>query len=199
MKNLMFIVFAVSLLAGCGGGGSDPDYVAEGWDAFTIGNLSNAHDQFSTAYLKNPENSEAAHGFAWTLLKLDSLDRSLFFFETANALSASDDPDILAGWSFALNASKNYNESNMKSDLALSANPSWQFTYGFGLDAIDLHLVQAENYFALGNFSSSLTAVKAINTSFNADITNATGRSLLAAEIERLRGLNKALTKKLAA
>jgi hypothetical protein len=61
------------------------------------------------------------------------------------------------------------------------------------LNSIDLYLVQAENFFVLGEFSSSLVAVKMINAAFNADITNATGRSQLAAEIERLRGLNKRL------
>ena len=193
MKNLILVLFILSPLVGCGGGTSDPDYVAEGWDAFTIGDLSRAHAQFATAYLKDPENSEAAHGFAWTLLKLDSLDISLFFFERADALSIIPEADVLAGWSFALNAEKNYTESNAKSALALAADPNWQFTYGPGLNSIDLHLVQAENYFVLGNFSSSLAAVKSINAAFNADIANATGRSQLAAEIERLRGLNKRL------
>lgn len=52
MKNLILVLFILSPLVGCGGGTSDPDYVAEGWDAFTIGDLSRAHDQFATAYLK---------------------------------------------------------------------------------------------------------------------------------------------------
>jgi tetratricopeptide (TPR) repeat protein len=193
MKNLMLVLFILSSLVGCGGETSDPDHVAKGWDAFTIGDLSKAYDQFSTAYLNDPEDSEAAHGFAWTLLKLDSLDRSLFFFDRADQLSVIQEADVLAGWSFALNAEKNYTESNAKAALALTADPNWEFTYGLGLNSVDLYLVQAENYFVLGNFTSSLAAVKSINASFSADITNATGRSQLAVEIERLRGLNKRL------
>lgn len=193
MKSLVLVVIVLTSLAGCGGQTSDPDYVGDGWDAFTAGDLSKAHDQFSAAYLKDPENSEAAHGFAWTLLKLDSLDRSLFFFERADELSVIQEADVLAGWSFALNAEKDYTESNLKAVLALTADPDWQFTYGLGLNSIDLHLVQAENYFVLGDFTSSLAAVKSINSAFNADVANATGRSQLAAEIERLHGLNKRL------
>lgn len=191
MKKLTRLLFILLNVVGCGGGTNDPDYIGKGWDAFTSGSFSIAHEQFSNGYRKDPENLEAANGLAWTLLKLDSLDRSLFFFGRADALSITPVPDVLAGWSFALNASKDYAESNAKADLVLSADPNWQFTYAINLNTVDLHLVQAENFFVLGNFSSSLAAIKSINSSFNTDITTSAGRSQLAAEIERLRGLNK--------
>ncbi|MCB0833110.1 MAG: hypothetical protein KDC45_06585, partial [Bacteroidetes bacterium] len=66
----------------------------------------------------------------------------------------------------------------------------WQFVHEAGLTSVDLKILLAENYFALGQFSQSLTAVQSVNVDFTADVSNTDGQAELAAEIERLKLIN---------
>ena len=96
---------------------------------------------------------------------------------------------MFAGWAFALNAAKEYSDSNERIDEALAEDPAWQFDFGISLDADDLVVTKAENHALLGNFDLSLVAVRTLNPSFNADVSTPDGQAALVIEIERLKGL----------
>ncbi len=97
---------------------------------------------------------------------------------------------MFAGWAFVQNALKSYADSNTKASQALTQAPTWRFSHDSTLDASDLHILKAENYFLVGDFDNSLTEVKLLNPNFNADVSSSSGQADLAAEIERLKGAN---------
>ena len=89
-----------------------------------------------------------------------------------------------------LNADKKYAASNIKIDTALTSDSNWIFSHGLGLNKNDLIVLKAENFFLLGYFAVSLSAIQELNPSFIANILTSEGRADLALEIERLKGVN---------
>ena len=183
------------LLTGCKKGSvttTDIEFDVEeliqlGWDAFQQGKYLEAKDKFERAWSQNPLELEVYNGLGWSYFKLDSLEQAARQFHICYCLFEPT-ADISAGWAFTLNAQKEYGNSNDKAAEALVLDSTWVFAYGLPLDAGDLHLLKAENYFLLGSFTLSLEAVKVLNPLFNADVNSDIGRSELAAEIERLKG-----------
>ncbi|MCG8607450.1 hypothetical protein MJD09_21020 [bacterium] len=173
----------------CSSGESGPSFeelIDQGWAAFAQGDYQTAADLFSDAETQNIEDAEANIGRGWSLMQLDRLSESETVFLTGRT-KINATADLFAGWAFVLNALKRYSDSNTQAERALSLDASWSFSHGLPLDADDLQLVRAENYFLLGDFSESLVAVLLLNPSFDADVSTVAGQSALAAEIERLK------------
>ena len=163
--------------------------VDAGWLAYEEAQFTDASFLFVGALAIDPSGTEAWNGLGWSRLRRDSLDGAADAFQTGSALSTPT-ADLYAGWGFVLNAQKNYGGSNTQTISALSADPQWQFVHEAGLTSVDLKILLAENYFALGQFSQSLTAVQSVNVDFTADVSNTDGQAELAAEIERLKLIN---------
>ncbi len=164
------------------------DMVLEGWTSYSQNEFETAIDWFKKAGKKNPSAAEPLTGLAWTFMKMDSLSKADTYF-SAGASKQGVPPDHYAGWSFLKNANKEYVLSNQFADEALSMNANWSFVYAVGLNAADLQLLMAQNYFMTGDYSNSLIKVKILNPSFETDIFDSAGQALLAKEIERLRKL----------
>jgi len=163
------------------------ELIAQGWAAFEEGNYMAAKDKFYDAKMMNPLEKEVYSGLGWSYFKLDSLEQAAIEFNICACLSEPT-ADIAAGWAFTLNTMKEYASSTEKASAAIAIDSSWAFAHGLPLDAGDLHLLKAENYYLLGLFAESLLEVKILNPAFTADVTTDFGRSALAAEIERLKG-----------
>ena len=99
--------------------------------------------------------------------------------------------DLFAGWGIALNGLKDYSGSNDKLSQAIIMSTAWNFPYDVQLSVLDLHILKAENYFVLSDFTGSLTEVKFLNALFDADVLTGEGIVSLAKEIERLKGIYK--------
>lgn len=189
MKRFAIFMAVMGLAWACGGGPSGPSFgelIEQGWMAFADGDYQIAADRFSDATVKNPDDPEGFTGLGWSLLKLDNLSEADVQFNSGST-KMNVTADLFAGWAFTLNALKNYAKSNREADEALSLDSNWTFPYGLPLDAADLHLLRAENFFLLGDFANSLSAVQILNPNFSADVTTSAGRAALAQEIERLR------------
>lgn len=190
---LSLVVLCVNLIS-CGAaaaGGDEYDgLVADGWVAYENKDYAGAADLFSQAVIADPERAEAYTGLGWTEMRRDNLNEADGQFEIG---SFKDDAssDLYAGWAFASNASKAYTNSNSRASTALSGDPTWAFVHDATLDHKDLHILKAENFFALGQFGQALTEVQTQNGSFSADVSTSGGQAELAAEIERLKGISK--------
>ena len=90
---------------------------------------------------------------------------------------------------FVYNAQKEYQSAINSANTALSLKSNWLFSHDESIGYKDLHLILAASYFGLGNFSQSLVQVQKLNSAFTADINTYEGKSALAEEIERLRGI----------
>ena len=192
LRKSLFFLFAV-FIAACGSDGptgpSLEDLIQEGWTAFEQGDYDLASTKFTDAIAMSPVSAESYTGLGWSLFRLDNLGRAKSEF---TAGSGKDNPsaDLFAGWAFVQNALKSYADSNTKASQALTQAPTWRFSHDSTLDASDLHILKAENYFLIGDFDNSLTEVRLLNPNFNADVSSSGGQADLAAEIERLKGAN---------
>ncbi|MBL7093383.1 hypothetical protein ISS22_05360 [candidate division KSB1 bacterium] len=198
MKFLKYtmVCLIILLMAGCDvDNGTTPteNYNAQeltelGWDRFGTKDYQIALDKFEEAISKDANYVEAYCGAGWASARLKNLANSISYFSSCISLNSSYE-DGHAGSAFVYNAGKNYLSSITSAISALDQNTTWAFLHDETLNYKDLHLLLAENYFALLNFNDCLTQVKILNSSFTADITTYDGRVALAAEIERLRGI----------
>jgi len=192
--------------AGCGGGssGTDPDpdpdpeeptygeRVTTAWTAFAAGSYATARASFLAAIGLDPAPAEAHTGLGWCELKLDDPDAAHAAFATGSTKTGTDAvlADLYAGWAFAWNARQTavdrHAESNARIAEAEAREPDWAFEPLPGLDADDLSLLAAANFFALGAFDSSLARVQTLDPAFTADVGTAAGQAALAARIEAL-------------
>ena len=196
-KNIILLLLIALVLCGCPSSDSsvDPpaatydDLISNGWSEFSGQAYSVAIEKFNAAKSMEPDNFEAYNGLGWAYFKNDQLSNSIQEFSVGFQKTGSTS-DIGAGWAFVLNADKKYADSNIKIDSTLSSDSNWMFSQGLGLDKNDLLVLRAENFFLLGNFGESLSAVQELNPSFLANILTSEGRADLALEIERLKGAN---------
>lgn len=194
-KYFVYLIMISAFLfayAGCQGT-NDPEPVDQyaqkitnAWAAFSQGNFTTATNLFLEAKSSDSSKTDAYLGLAWCYLKLDSVNSSLEKFSTASTMGVST-ADLHAGFAFVLNASKQYQLSNSHAENALILSPNWVFPYQTSINKYDLQLLEAQNFYQLGNFTNSLNYVKMLNVSFSADVSTAAGRSALADEIERLK------------
>ncbi|MBL7958699.1 hypothetical protein JNL27_00530 [bacterium] len=190
-NNFVLLVFVLMYQISCG---PDPvkdtttyeDMILEGWTSYSQNEFDMATAWFIKAKKKEPSFAEAYTGLAWIQMKLDSLIKAEEYFNTG-ALKINVTADHYAGWAFMKNAQKEFDGSNTYAQAALDVDSEWSFPYAVGLSASDLKLLQAQNYFLLGDYTNSLLAVKVLNPGFDADIFDSAGQGLLAKEIERLR------------
>ena len=197
-----FIILLIAfLVASCGeDNGFTPtskevqDLVDEGWENFgysvqgagTLG-YEAALETFTEAISKDGTFADAYNGAGWSSARLARLSDAIQYFE--KCLQQNENmTDAISGLAFVYNAQKSYSASNSQANSALSKDNQWQFSYDQSVNYKDLYLIMAENYFALKNYSQSLSYVKLLNPDFTADVTTITGKSELAEEIERLLG-----------
>lgn len=212
-RSLHAVAVAAALLlvtaAGCGGGtsGTDPDpdpdpdpdeptygeRVTSAWTAFTSGSYATARANFLAAIAADPAPAAAHTGLGWAELKLDDPDAAHVAFGNGSTGTGTEATfaDLYAGWAFAWNARQTaldrHAESNARIHEVEARDPDWTFGALPGLDADDLSLLAAANFFALGGFDSSLARVQVLDPAFTADVGTAAGQAALAARIEALR------------
>lgn len=164
------------------------ELVTEGWDQFKSGNYQLALAKFQDATAKDNNFAEAYNGAGWSSARLTNLSDAVAYFTQSIAKNSSL-TEAHAGLAFAYNAQKDYQAAINSANKALSLKTNWLFTYDETIDYKDLYLILASSYFGLANFSQSLSQVQKLNSAFTADIATYEGKSALAEEIERLRGI----------
>lgn len=188
---VMCTVFVIACGDSNGGGKNYNTIVDKGWDELSAGDYEAAFEHFTEAVAKNPEQAAGYSGLAWSFMLMDDLAQASSTFNTGSA-KTNPPADLYAGWGFVLSAQKSYANSNTRIDQALALDADWNISSGatLNLDTDDLHVMKAENYFMLGQFSLSLAEVKLANTSFGLNsVTTDDDKAALVLEIQRLKGL----------
>jgi tetratricopeptide (TPR) repeat protein len=162
--------------------------VNEGWDQFKSGNYQLALEKFEEAIAIDNNYAEAYNGAGWSSARLTNLSDAVAYFNQSISKNSSL-IDAHAGLAFVYNAQKQYQSAINSANKALGLSSNWQFSHDETIGYNDLYLILAASYFALGDFGQSLAYVKKLNPSFIADMTTYEGKSELAEEIERLRGI----------
>ncbi len=195
------LALLLNACGGSGGGGGtgptpDPTYserIAAAWAAYESGDAAGARDGFAAAVAADAGPMEGHVGLGWAELALDDLVGAHDAFSAADARSGPDGlrADLHAGWAFGWNArhgvAGRHSESNDQVEAAETLDPAWAFSHRPDLDHEDLIVLAAENHFALGEFTASLTRVQALDPAFTTDVGTSAGRAALADRIEELR------------
>ena len=162
--------------------------VKDGWQQFETGNYASALGKFEEAIAIDSSYAEAFCGAGWSNARLTNLANSVSRFNHCISLNSSQ-VDAQAGLAFVYNAQKQYSSAIASANKALSISSTYLFIHDQTIGFKDLQLILAACYFAQGNFSQSLMFVKKLTPSFTANINTYEGKSALAEEIERLRGI----------
>lgn len=194
MKN--FINFCLlSFFIACGNSPKEvppePDLYTQtidnGWDAFSEQNYTEAQRYFSEAKALNNERFGAFVGLGWVYLMQDSIELAETAFKAGTKKTgAVGEPDLFAGWAFALNLIDDFESSTIQAKIAIELDSGWEFAKGTTINVRMLYLLLAENNFLSGNFLESLVWVQKLHPGFTVDIFSSSGQGLLAQEIERL-------------
>ncbi len=162
--------------------------INEGWQAYAAKNYASALASFTQALQQNASLPDAHNGAGWSNGKLNNMADAGAQFNAGLALDTSN-LQIKAGLAFVLNAQKNYSSSIGRAGEVLQADSNWVFGRDLSVTATDLHLLLAEDYFAMADFASSLAEVQKLEPGFIVNVGSVIGRLALADEIERLRSL----------
>lgn len=199
MKKYILCFLTLWVLSCGGDSGSSVSYsetVERGATALNEGSYAEAIKHFSDALAMNADRPEAFAGLGWAYLFSDSVEASEAAFSDGSML-ANPGADLQAGYAFLLGIQKDYITSNVSIGIVLAADPQWSLSYGLNIDYKDLYLLKAENHFLLGEYASSLTAVKQIQSAFNVNTNTAEGIAQLASKIESLKLLTKTLARQM--
>jgi tetratricopeptide (TPR) repeat protein len=192
-NNIIFALVIVILLSVvCGKDSTKPEdkipaLLATGWSEFEKKNYETARVSFEEAIGIDSSYTDAYNGAGWSNAYLNNLNKSAQQFNRSILLDDLN-MDAKAGLAFVYHAQNQYQSSISLVNKVLSSQPNWVFAHNSTLTNADLHLLLAESYFALANYSSSLKQVQILNSNFTADVSTQEGIAALAAEIERLRG-----------
>jgi tetratricopeptide (TPR) repeat protein len=190
------LLLALVLAPGCGGGDSGPgetasSRTAEGWTLFESGDYEGAIEKFDRAVILDLTYADAYNGRGWSYARLDSLSRSLNDFGRAITRGGQGAPlaDFYAGSSPVYRdidtRPSHFDSAVVFASDALALDRRYIFSHDNDFDWHDLHLIMAQAYFALNDYTSANSRVD----SLGGDVQNPASPSFvedLAAEIERL-------------
>ena len=174
-----------------GGDGSTPtagELIDQGWQSYSSRSYQAALDKFNEALGMDGSLVDGYNGAGWASAKLNQLSTSLAKLTTGLSKDTSN-LEIKAALAIVYNAQRTYAQSISFANRVLAVRPNWSFSHDATVSAADLHLLLAEDYFAMANYNASLVEVKALNPAFDADVSAVHGQAALAGEIERLRSI----------
>ncbi|MDI6740420.1 MAG: hypothetical protein QME74_08670 [Candidatus Edwardsbacteria bacterium] len=203
MKKTFIVALSllVTVAAGCSKKSStEPEeltaaeYLAQGWNNFVMGSYSTALSRFDNAIGKDASMADAYNGKGWCQGILGSPAGALATFKVGLSHSGSNN-EIKAGMAFTYAAMDSFSQAVTYGLNVLTADSLWQFSHTYResprdnkLDCKEVRLLLAQNYFKLGQFSSSLLWVQKLNPGYSVDVITVTGQAALQVEIERLAG-----------
>jgi hypothetical protein len=190
LRVLISMIVCAVLCSSCqnDGGGSEKtadQLMTEGWQSYGSHNYQAAADAFTQALGKNANLVDGYNGLGWANGKLNQLPTSVTKF-LAGLVMDTTNLEIKSGLAFVYNAQKNYTQSIIQGRAVLVTNSSWSFSRDVTVNALDLQLLLAEDFFAMAAYDSSLARVKILNPIFTADVSTVAGQTALAQEIELL-------------
>jgi tetratricopeptide (TPR) repeat protein len=192
---LPVLVCSILLLCGCGDGDDNGPKITpseltnQGWTKFTAGDYTGASLDFKAAIGLDANYAPAYLGLGWAELKKNSAGLAESAFNTY-LLKSLDSAGIIAataGIALAYHAQDKFQDAIDKADELLSSSPSWGFSHDTSVDYQDIALIMAQSYYEIGEFQSSLDAVREyFDAGFSADLTTDEGRKQLADKLESL-------------
>jgi len=129
--------------------------VRHGWEFFQAEAYDSARARFQEALQRRGEYPPAYIGLGWIALRMDSLDVAQFWFDSG--LFRDDNLiDGHAGRAVVFFIQRNYSGSLQDVDAVLQADSNYIFQGDTSFTAADLHLLAAQDDYALGQYDAAL-------------------------------------------
>lgn len=188
------LVCSLALIVGCGGGGGGgggPDaaaLTAEGWTHYERGEYTQAIGRFDAAVSADPTYADAYNGLGWSYGKLDSLARALANFALAISNGAtSAEPYAGEAPVYRDLDPPQFQNAITAATAALARDASFAFAHHQSFDWQDLHVIMAQCYFELQDYTHALVEVTILDPTNTLDPDSDGFVSDLAGAIEDLQ------------
>lgn len=187
---IVILFFSLLLFHGCGkeegGGLTVEQLISQGWTKFSAGNYAGARGDFNAANGLTTDTTEAYLGLGWAELRQSRGGLAEKAFVTYLA-KVPNSIDAKAGLALAYHAQHKFQEAINTANTVLSSDPNWSLFWDNSINHLDLKLVLAHSYYAIGNFSQSLAVVRQyFDPGFDPDLGTDEGRAELAAKLRSL-------------
>ncbi len=200
-RTILSIIFiaglcSTTLLVGCGGGGGggEPtetaaDLTNQGWALFVQGKYEEAIERFTRATQLDANYADAYNGLGWSYAntKVDSLAKALINFNLCIAKDTTH-ADPYAGRAPVyrdLNPPQ-FQDAINTATTALTKDSDYEFVHYTDFNWRDLHLIKAQCYYGLKEYTQALAEVVILDTDYMLDPGSPTFVRDLAAKIEDL-------------
>ena len=190
MRLFLYTIILLSINS-CGSSTTDVDQqqpiskLSEAWTLFEKKDFATAINHFQSVIDESDDiNAYVGIGYSY-MFRNDYFNATL---RLNQALSTKPiNADLLGALVFILNAEGNdINSSNQFADQLLTLDKDWSFGHGLNLTVMDIYLVQAQNYFILADFASSLSRLQLIDSTYSINVDTESGILELGETIELL-------------
>jgi hypothetical protein len=190
MKKLIYAALLLLLLACDQINEPERTYdiiINEAWTKFESKSYTDSYTLFTEASSKDLTKYMAYAGMGWSQIKLKNLAKAKI--DLQNNKRTEENADIYATLGFLLNAqaindTSFFNQSNVNLNKANTLNNNWSFAHTLNISKNHLKILEAQNYFQLGKYSASKTAIQTVvGNTFNPDVSSDAGITLLANKI----------------
>ena len=187
----MFAIVAIIVFISCGPDFDNPldpknnpegsALTAAGWANYESGKLDKAVTQFRQAITQNSQDLEARVGLGWSLFQNQDVQGAINEFQLALVVDPNA-VDAHAGLAGAYLATEGYKSAIDHAQSALRLQPKYTFAHDPLITSKNLHLVLAESYYYLGDFTRAQEEIGIVDPSIEIDQNNIESDLLMALE-----------------
>jgi tetratricopeptide (TPR) repeat protein len=180
--TIVLALAVVCLIAACGpdfNNPLDPEnspdvriLVRDGWTSYEAGNVDAAIAKFRQATTQDAQNVEAYTGLGWSLFQNQDVQGAIDAFQRALAIDANA-VDAHVGVAGAFLAAERYQSAVEHAQTALRLKPDYIFAHNPLITSKNLHLLLAQGYYYLGDFTQAIEEVNIIDPTIEVDSNNA--------------------------
>lgn len=169
MKRLaltLSVLLALGIMTSCGDSGSGPDkptaeeYVTEGWQFFSSGDLVSAETSFNNALATDSAAVEAYSGLGWIYARQKKLSDAVSIWEKGKNRD-NNHADINAGLTVVYQAIDELEKCVASGIIVVTAQPDYAFQYDTEINSGLIHGLLASAYYGLQDYTSAAAQMDA--------------------------------------
>lgn len=177
----LLVLASITILAACGPDFDNPldpknapdnsGLIEAGWLDYESGNIDEAVTKFRQVTTKDPQQAEARIGLGWGLFRQQDAQGAINEFQTALVIDP-DAVDAHVGIAGAFLTTEKYQSAIDHAQAALRLKPNYTFAHDALITSENLHLVLAEGYYYLGDYTKATEEVTIVDASVEVDQGN---------------------------
>ena len=155
--------------------------IDKGWTSYERGDIDEAITKFRQAINLAPQNVDARVGLGWSLFLDQDAQGAINEFQSALNMDANA-VDAHVGLAGAFLSIEAYQSAIDHAQAALQRRPNYTFVHNPLITSENLHLVPAEGYYYLGDYTKAMEEIATVDASVEIDPDNVESDLLRALE-----------------